>query len=148
MPGATFMKRILIALALGALAAPSVAATVGKSFDVGITLLAPGTPPPGGGTPPAATGDICVTQSLSDATGGIVRVVCRSGQFVSIEARPTGPFLRVHGGAFRYYFANGIPAELRFLGGASPWIDPGTVTAIRVKYLGDLDGIVEMHVGF
>lgn len=149
MPGATAMKRILIALALGALAAPGGAATVGGTFDVGITLTMPGGPPPsGGGTPTAQSGGICVSQSLSDATGAIVRVVCTSGEFVSIEANPSGPFVGVHGGAFRHYFANGVPADLRFLGGTDPWIGPGTVTSIRVKYLEDLDGIVEMQVGF
>ena len=154
MPGATVMKRILIALLLGAFAAPSGAASASASFDVGITLTMPGGPPPsGGGTPgggsiTAQTGGACVSQSLSDATGAIVRVVCTSGQFVSIEANPNGPFLGVHGGAFRYYFANGIPADLRFLGSSDPWIGAGTVTSIRVKYLEDLDGIIEMQVGF
>jgi hypothetical protein len=151
------MKRLLLALALGAFAVPGGAATTGATFDVGITLSPPGTPPPGGGgTPPpsggggaaAGSADFCISQSLSDATGAIVRVVCRSGQFVSIEAKPDGPFLGVHGGAFRYYFANGLPAHLRFLGGSNPWVGPGTVTSIRVKYLEDLDGIVEMQVGF
>ena len=142
------MKRLLLALALGALAAPGGAATTGTNFDVNITLTAPGAPPSGGGSPPQGSADFCVSQSLSDATGAIVRVVCRSGQFVSIEPRPGSPFLGVHGGAFRYYFANGIPADLRYLGDSNPWVGPGTVTSIRVKYLEDLDGIVEMQVGF
>ena len=150
------MKRLLLALALGAFAAPGSAATTGATFDVGIMLSSPGTPPSGGGgTPPSGGGggtagspDFCVSQSLSDATGAVVRVVCKSGQFVSIEANPSGPFLGVHGGAFRYYFANGLPAHLRFLGDSNPWVGPGTVTSIRVKYLEDLDGIVEMQVGF
>jgi hypothetical protein len=143
------MNRLLLALALGALAAPGGAATTGANFDVNITLTAPGAPPPtGGATPPQGSADFCVSQSLSDATGAIVRVVCKSGQFVSIEPRPGSPFLGVHGGAFRYYFASGIPADLRFLGGSNPWVGPGTVTSIRLKYLEDLDGIVEMQVGF
>lgn len=143
------MKRILLALALGALATPGGAATTGANFDVNIALTAPGSPPPsGGGTPPANAADFCVSQSLSEATGAIVNVVCKSGQFVSIEPRPGAPFLGVHGGAFRYYFANGIPADLRYLGDSNPWVGPGTVTSIRVKYLEDLDGIVEMQVGF
>jgi hypothetical protein len=143
------MKRLILALALGAFAAPGGAATTAAAFDVGINLMFPGGPPPaGGGTPSGASADFCVSQALSDATGAIVRVVCTSGQFVSIEARPGSPFLGVHGGAFRYYFANGIPAHLRFLGESNPWVGPGTVTSIRVKYLEDLDGIVEMQVGF
>ena len=41
-----------------------------------------------------------------------------------------------------------LPADLRYLGDSNPWVGPGTVTSIRVKYLEDLDGIVEMQVGF
>lgn len=144
------MKQIMIALALGALAAPSGAATVAGTFDVGITLTVPGGPPPtgGGGTPTTTSGGICVSQALSDSTGAIVRVVCSSGHFVSIEAPSGSPYLGVHGGAYRYYFANGVPAGLRFLGGEKPWVGPGTVTSIRIVYPEDLDGIIEMQVGF
>ena len=146
------VRALALALALGALAAPSGAATLGGTFDVGITLTVPGGPPPsggGGGTPPASSStDICVSQSLSEATGAVVRVVCRSGHFVSIESQPGAPYLGVHGGAYRYYFANGIPASLRYLGGDDPWVGPGTITSIRVIYPEDLDGIIEMQVGF
>lgn len=149
MPGANAMKRIVIALLLGAFAAPSGAASASASFDVGINLTVPGGPPPaGGGTPTATSSDLCVSQALSEATGGVVRVVCSSGHFVSIEAQRGSPYPGVHGGAYRYYFANGIPADLRFLGDSNPWVGPGTVTSIRVKYLEELDGIVEMQVGF
>jgi hypothetical protein len=89
-----------------------------------------------------------VSQSLSDATGAIVRVVCTSGQFVSIEAQPGAPYLGVHGSAYRYYFASGVPASLRYLGGEDPWVGPGTVTSIRIIYPEDQDGIIEMRVGF
>lgn len=143
---------LAIALALGAFAAPSGAATLGGTFDVDITLTAPGGPPPtggGGGTPSAgSSSDICVSQALSEATGAVVSVVCRSGHFVSIESQPGTPYLGVHGGAYRYYFANGIPASLRYLGGENPWVGPGTVTSLRVIYPEDLDGFIEMQVGF
>ena len=151
MSGATLLKHFVIALALGAIAAPGGAATTNGSFDVNVTLTVPGAPPPsgGGGTPPAGSADLCVSQSLSDATGAVVRVVCKSGQFVSIESKPDTPYqLGVHGGAYRFYFANGMPASLRYVGGGSPWVGPGTVTSLRVNYLEDLDGIIEMQVGF
>lgn len=143
---------LALALALGALAAPSGAGTTSRSFDVDINLLPPGSVPPGsggGGTPPGSTGDLCVSQSLSDATGATVRVVCTTGQFVSIEADQGQPYkVGVHGGAYRFYFANGLPANLQFVGRGSPWVGPGTVTSLRVNYLEGLDGIIEMQVGF
>lgn len=144
------MRHIAIAMALGAaLWVPSApAGAAAGSFDVIINLSNPGAVPPPGVPPAAATADLCVSQALSDATGAVVKVVCRSGQFVSIEPRPGSPFLGVHGGAFRYYFASGVPASLRFLEGRNPWVGPGTVTSLRVNYLEDLDGIVEMQVGF
>ena len=151
MPGAAIVsiRRVAVAVALAAFAAPGSAGTAGNVFDVGITLNVPGLPPaPGPGPAPSPSADICISQTLSEATGATVRVVCRSGQFVSIEARSDSPFLGVHGGAFRHYFANGVPAGLRYLGGSDPWIGPGTVTSIRVNYLEGLDGVVEMQVGF
>lgn len=156
-PGAIFMmRRIAIAVALAAFAAPGSAGTAGGNFDVGITLAVPGAPPapgpgPGPGSGPApspSSGGVCVSQSLSDATGATVRVLCNPGQFVSIDAQPNSPYFGVHGGAFRFYFATGVPAHLRYLGGSDPWIGPGTVTSIRVNYLEGLDGVVEMQVGF
>ena len=145
---------LALALALGALAAPSGAqTTASRSFDVDITLYPPGTVPPGpgggGGTLPGSAGDLCISQSLSDATGAIVRVVCSSGQFVNIEADTSQPYrLGVHGGAYRFYFANGMPASLQFVGHGNPWVGPGTVTSLRVNYLEGLDGVIEMQVGF
>ena len=45
---------------------------------------------------------VCINQSLSEKTNAVVRVVCGSGQFVSITANPNARFLGTHGGAFRY----------------------------------------------
>jgi len=147
---------LVLAFALGAFAAPSVAGTTSRSFDVDITLYPPGTvippvtpPGGGGGMPPGSANDLCVSQTLSDATGAIVQVVCTTGQFVNIEADRSQPYnLGVHGGAYRFYFANGLPASLQFVGHGSPWVGPGTVTSLRVNYLEGLDGIIEMQVGF
>jgi hypothetical protein len=146
------LKHIAAAIALAALAAPCAAGSVSNAVDVNITLLTPGLPPPatgggaGSGAPPAS--DLCVSQSLSSGTGAVVRVVCRSGRFVSIEPSSGTAYLGVHGGSFRYYFANAVPENLRYLGSDQPWVGPGTVTSFRINYPEGLDGLVEMQVGF
>jgi hypothetical protein len=145
------LHRIAAAIAFAAIAAPCVAGSVGSAHNVRVTLVTPGLPPPPVVTPPgpaSSTGDLCVSQALSSATGAMVRVVCRSGQFVSIEPGPGTAFLGVHGGTFRYYFANAVPEHLRYLGSDAPWVGPGTVTSIRINYPEGLDGLVEMQVGF
>lgn len=141
------MIRIAIAVALSALGTPCLAQLAGGAFDVGIVLTMPGSPPSPGANPAPRDG-LCLSQSLSEATAAQVRVVCSTGQFVSIEPRPGSPFLGVHGGAYRYYFANGIPAQLRYLGGSEPWVGPGTVTSLRISQPEGQDGIIEMLVGF
>lgn len=147
MTGEAIVERIAIALALAALGAPCLAQSTNGTFDVNIVLTVPGAPPPPGATPPPSDG-ICISQSLSDATGALVRVVCNPGGFVSIEPRPGSSYLGVHGGAYRYFFANGIPAHLQFLGGPEPWVGPGTVTSVRVSHAEGQDGAIEMLVGF
>ena len=142
------MRTTAIALAMAAVWVPAFAATTAGTFNVGITLTVPGTPPPPGVNPAPGSEDVCVSQALSDSTGAVVRVVCRSGQFVSIEPRPGAAYLGVHGGAYRYYFGNAVPENLRYLGGDQPWVGPGTVTSIRIVYPEGLDGLVEMQVGF
>lgn len=140
------MKRVVMAVALALTGTPGLAASTSDSFNVVIT--SPGAPPPPGVAPAPASSDLCVSQTLSGASGGLVSVICRSGQFVSIEPQSGARFLGVHGGAFRYYFANGIPESLRYLGGRDPWVGPGTVTSIRINYLEGLDQAVEIQVGF
>jgi hypothetical protein len=142
------VKPFAVAVALAVVAAPCLAASTGDSFNVNITVNAVGAPPPPGVEPSPAASDLCVSQALGGATGAVVSVVCRSGQFVSIEPRFGQAFQGVHGGAFRYYFANGIPESLRYLGGAHPWVGAGTVTSIRIHYPEGLDDAVEMRVGF
>lgn len=137
-----------IALALSGPGLPSHAGTTAGNFNVNISLNVPGAPPPAGATTSPSSGDVCISQALSDATGALVSVVCRSGQFVSIEPTQGAAFLGVHGGAFRYYFTNAVPEQLRYLGGDEPWVGPGTVTSVRISYPGDVDGYVEMQVGF
>src|SRR5574341_1974300 len=147
MLGEAIVKQIAIALALATLGAPCLAQSASGTLNVNIVLTAPGASPAPGAAPAPRLG-LCTSQSLSEATGALVRVVCNPGEFVSIEPRPGSRFLGVHGGAFRYFFANGIPAQLRFLGGSEPWLGPGTITSVRINYPEGQDGAIEMLVGF
>jgi hypothetical protein len=108
---------------------PSVASHAGQasgSFTVNIHLTTASTAPQTG---------VCISSVASQQTGAVVRVVCSTGQVVSIEAAPGTPVIAgVHGGAFRYVFGAGLllspgsaltESELSLVG-------IGTVTALRV----------------
>lgn len=122
------MKRILALLAAAWLAVfcPAQAGQASGSFLVNIRLTA---------LTPTAQAGVCISSVLSDETGAVVRVVCSTGQVVSIEAAPGTPVMAgVHGGAFRYVFGAGAllaagnaltESELGLLG-------LGTVTALRI----------------
>jgi hypothetical protein len=76
----------------------------------------------------------CTSETLSQATNALVQVVCRSGNFVSIDPAPGKPFLGTQGGAFRYYFGVGSSGATP-LAGADRALSPfgyGTVTGLRV----------------
>ena len=104
-------------------------------------------PPP---TAPVLTarGSICVSGSESAATTAQVRVICSTGQFVSIEPMPGHPFVGTHGGAFRFSFGPGGTA----FGGLADFgkinVGGGTVTALRVVNLADSQTPLEMLVSF
>ena len=77
----------------------------------------------------------CTSETLSQQANALVQVVCRSGNFVSIDPAPGKPFLGTQGGAFRYYFGVGSSGATplavvdRTL---SPYVGYGTVTGLRV----------------
>ena len=73
----------------------SSAGQTASQFGVNIVLVRPS-------SAVSAEQGVCISQSLSEKTNAVVRVVCRSGQFVSITANPNARFLGTHGGAFRY----------------------------------------------
>ena len=122
------MHRIPSCLAAVLLAAllPAHAGQQSASFSVNIRL-----------TPllPSGQAGVCISSVASEQTGAVVRVVCSTGQVVSIEAAPGTPVIAgVHGGAFRYVFGAGsllaagnglIESELGLFG-------LGTVTALRI----------------
>lgn len=144
----------------------------GGGATPGLPAEGPGTTPTppvdvvdGGGTPPITeppiavtppTGPIfantpstgiCTSQSASNATQAMVRVVCSSGQFVSIESAPGRPFVGVHGGAYRFNFGPGLPAPA-LASNFNLGIGAGTVTALRIVHTGSSRSPLEMLVSF
>jgi hypothetical protein len=130
------LRSVRFALAVAALlsAAECVAGTSAATFKVNVTLQ---------NQPQSA---LCTSQSLSQSTGAVVKVLCSNGQFVSISPNPGVPFAGVHGGAFTYYFspAAGVPAPNP---GGSPQ-GTGTVTEYRVYSRDRDDRFVEVLVSF
>lgn len=104
------------------------------------------TPDPGivASVPPSG---ICTSASASGATNATVRVVCSSGQFVSIEAAPGRPFAGTHGGAFRFNFGPGLPLPA-MAAAFNMNIGAGTVTALRILNLNSQEAPLEMLVSF
>jgi hypothetical protein len=143
----------IAALTLAALAASGLAAggTASASFGVNILLI-----PPGGGVAVTSTGSpaanpigspsgSCISASLSERNGALVRVVCASGQFVSISPSPGQRFFGTHGGAYGYYFGPAYGAIHRTAyGGAGG----GTITSFRVYSIEGADGPLDLLVSF
>jgi len=139
------LSTIRAGCALAALAAgfPSAAGTASGSVGVNITLSQPGA----AGTGAPAGSGICISQSLSEQTGAVVRVICETGQFVSIGPRPGGRFIDTHGGAYTYSFGPLLGAASResfgeFANGT------GTITSFRVYSVDGADGPLDMLVSF
>lgn len=140
---------MVAALFLCASAPCAGAQTVGGLFSVDIQLrmqeISPPPPPP----PPPPPNDnrpICISESLSQATGALVTVVCSNGQFVSISPRPGRPFAGTHGGAHRFNLPAGATYALAQGGGWA--FGAGTVTTFRVMRQGDDEEFMELWVQF
>jgi hypothetical protein len=139
---------------LAALAATSVPALGGSSSStvpVNITLttgLAPPLPQPQPPVTPPASG-VCTSASLSESTGAVVRVVCSSGQFVSISPNPGAPFVGTHGGAYDFYWPVGTESfESALAGGSSVITRSGRVTSFRVYSLEHIGDRLDVLVSF
>jgi len=74
------LRSYAVGVLLGVRAASAMADTATAKFDVNITLKTEVSP------------SICISQSLSDALGAIVKVVCNTRRFVSIQPSPTKSF--------------------------------------------------------
>ena len=95
---------------------------------------------------------ICLSQNLSAQTNAVVRVVCATGQFVSISANPVTQFLGTHGGAFRYILspeATYLNSQLNEQGSLSGFYPgTGTVTAWRSYNADGSLKLLEMLLSF
>lgn len=122
------------------------AAGTGSAFlSVSITLHNPSATE---STASGGSSAACVSETLSEQTNALVRVVCGTGQFVSITPLPGKAFLGTHGGAFRYTLGAGRLSTAQLSGEASPYAGAGTVTALRIYNANGVDGPLEMLVSF
>jgi len=86
---------------------------------------------------------------LSESTGAVVRVVCSTGQFVSITPQPGGPFVGSHGGAYEFYFPAGTDSFESALAAISGAISrSGRVTSFRVYSLEHIGDRLDVLVSF
>jgi hypothetical protein len=119
--------------------APANAGTTQAAFTVRINLNNPLIP---GNT--SSTG-YCISQTLSKATNAIVRVVCGSNQFVSIEPQVGTAFPATHGGAYRFLFE---PTSLMSSDDPMQYMGAGTITSLHVYRENDQEDTIEMLVSF
>lgn len=145
-----FFCKTMLAVALFMIGATSQSATSEGQLTVNITLNEMNTDSANPSTP-----GVCISQSLSQKTNALVRVVCGRDQFVSITAKPSTAFLGAHGGAFRYV----IDSKVKNSGVNScsqehweycyPEAGIGTVTAMRVyNSNGSSNGSIEILLTF
>ncbi len=130
------------ALLTGFVGVPVGAATANATFNVNITLN-PSVVDVGVGV------GVCVSSTLSAQTNALVKVVCGSDQFVSIEPLQGKPFLGTHGGAHRYVFAPNTVIPYALLPGEpDPHTGRGTITSLRVLNVNALHDRLELLVSF
>ena len=134
---------------LGTLSTQAGAGSAAGVFDVRITInaMVPASPASGLGQVPATDG-FCISESLSDATQATVKVVCATGQFVSIKPMPGKPFTGTHGGAFRYAFGAGTARAPKDGTALNPYIGTGTVTSLRILDISGQESVLEFLVSF
>ena len=149
---------LVLGVSLLLAAATSFAGSAGGQFNVQITLNKPGAvaapsssaaasirQSAGGWTP------TCISETLSEQSNALVRVVCGSEQFVNIAPLPGKVFLGTHGGALRYYFGSGFAGRLADVGASAAHIPAGSagnVTVLRIYNASGLDEPLQMLVSF
>jgi hypothetical protein len=121
----------LLALGVGS----STAGTASHDFQVQVRLT------------PASTG-LCISQSLSQQTNATVTVTCRDREFVSIEATARRAYGFTHGGAYRFVMPSGYFSIGQLWRDHPQGVGIGTVTALRVMQLQDVDDRLELLVSF
>ena len=138
------LRRILAKAALGLACLSAVftcaAGSDSGTFSVRITLHRPGgasVNPPG----------VCTSQSLSAENGAHVRVVCESGQFVSISPIPGVDFVGTHGGAYSYYFGSTL-SGINVAGYGEFAHGAGSIASYRIFGVTEVDGRLDLLVSF
>ena len=138
------LQRILAKAALGLACLCAVFTCVAgndsASFNVKITLHRPG------GSSSNAPG-VCTSQSLSMENGAHVRVVCESGQFVSISPIPGLDFVGTHGGAYSYYFGSTL-SGINVAGYGEFAHGAGSIASYRIFGVTEVDGRLDLLVSF
>ena len=77
----------------------------------------------------------------------MVRVVCATGQFVSIGPRSGGRFIGTQGGAYTYFFGPSFGAIQRSTSGELA-TGTGTITSFRIYNVTEIEVPLEMLVSF
>jgi hypothetical protein len=134
----TILHAALAVLWTGLALTQAHAGTANGVFNVNISLNAPAQPSSG----------VCVSSALSVQTNAIVKVVCATNQFVSIESMPGQPFVGTHGGAHRFVFGPGTVVPAFLWNEEDGRIGTGTITALRVLHLNPLKDRIELLVSF
>jgi hypothetical protein len=135
------LRRILVKAALGlaCLSAVFNCAAGSQTFGVRITLHAAG--------PAATTPGVCTSETLSEQNGATVRVVCQSGQFVSIGPTPGAAFVGTHGGAYSYYFGSTL-SGINVAGYGEFAHGAGSIASYRIFGVTEVDGRLDLLVSF
>jgi hypothetical protein len=127
---------------------PALGGSGSSTVPVNISL-GTGQTPPVAQPPVAPPSGVCTSASLSESTGAIVRVVCSSGQFVSISPQPGAPFAGTHGGAYEFYWPPGGESfESALAAGSSVISRSGRVTSFRVYSLEHIGDRLDVLVSF
>ena len=152
-PLAALLKGWGLGLLLCKSMATGYAATTAGQFSVSITLTG-ADKSSGVNTAAQSAPGVCISQTLSEQTNAVVRVVCGTGQFVSITANPNSRFLGTNGGAPRFVLSQGSASSGSQIVGQARTNDfyPGTgtvtFTSVLIYNVSGTDGPFEMMVTF
>ena len=152
-PLAALLKGWGLGLLLCTSMATGHAATTAGQFSVNITLTG-ADKSSGVNTAAQSAPGVCISQTLSEQTNAVVRVVCGTGQFVSITANPNSRFLGTNGGAPRFVLSQGSASSGSQIVGQARTNDfyPGTgtvtFTSVLIYNVSGTDGPFEMMVTF
>jgi len=96
---------------------------------------------------PATLSGVCTSEALSERTRAVVRVVCATGQFVSIAPLPGGRVIGTQGGAYTYFFGSSFGSLQRADSGEFA-TGGGSIASFRIFNVTEIEGPVEMLVSF